>query len=186
MTVDDILLETEDKMLKTEQHVVSEFAALRTSKASPALIENIVVEAYGATMRLRELASISTPEPRTLVVQPFDASNAKAIEKAIQSANIGLNPAVQGRTIRLFLPELSTERRQELVKVGRKMAEENRVAIRNERRQAIEALKKLKADGHVSEDEIKAGEEEVQKLTDQYTKKIDEHLAHKEKEIMTV
>ncbi|MBM3875852.1 MAG: ribosome recycling factor [Verrucomicrobia bacterium] len=186
MTVDDILLETEEKMIKTEQHVVSEFSALRTGKASPALIENIQVEAYGATMRLRELASISTPEPRALVVQPFDAGNAKAIEKAIQAANIGLNPSVQGRVIRLFLPELSTERRQELVKVGKKMAEDNRIAIRNERRQAIEALKKLKKDGHISEDDIKGGEEEVQKLTDQYIKKIDDHLAHKEKEIMTV
>ncbi len=186
MTVDDILLETEEKMIKTEQHMVSEFSALRTGKASPALIENIQVEAYGATMRLRELASISTPEPRALLVQPFDAGNAKAIEKAIQAANIGLNPSVQGRVIRLFLPELSTERRQELVKVGKKMAEDNRVSIRNERRQAIEALKKLKKDGHISEDDIKSGEEEVQKLTDQYIKKIDDHLAHKEKEIMTV
>ena len=186
MSVDDILLETEEKMIKTEQHVVAEFSALRTSKASPALIENIQVEAYGATMRLRELASISTPDPRSLLVQPFDAGNAKAIEKAIQAANIGLNPNVQGRVIRLFLPELSTERRQELVKVGKKMAEDNRIAIRNERRQAIESLKKLKKDGHISEDDIKGGEEEVQKLTDQYIKKIDDHLAHKEKEIMTV
>ena len=113
-------------------------------------------------------------------------TNAKAIEKAIQAANIGLNPNVSGRVIRLFLPELSTERRQELVKVGKKMAEDNRIAIRNERRQAIEALKKLKKDGHISEDDIKGGEEEVQKLTDQYIKKIDDHLAHKEHEIMKV
>lgn len=186
MTIDDVLLETEEKMLKTEEHVVHEFAGVRTGKASPSLIENVHVEAYGSNMRLRELATISVPEPRMLMVQPFDQGNVKAIEKAIQSSNLGLNPAVQGRFIRIVLPELSTERRQEFVKIVKRMAEEGRVAVRNERRHAIEALKKVKNDGGVSEDDVKGAEEEIQKLTDQYIKKIDEHLVHKEKEILTV
>jgi ribosome recycling factor len=186
MTIDDILLECEEKMFKTEEHVTHEFSSLRTGKASTGLLEGVMVEAYGGQMRLRELASISVPEPRMLLVQPFDQSNVKAIEKAIQNAALGLNPAVQGRFIRVVLPDLSTERRQELVKVARRMSEEGRVAIRNERRQAIELLKKTGKDGGVSEDEVKTAEGEIQKLTDQFIGKIDQHLVHKEKEITTV
>lgn len=183
--IDDILLETEEKMLKTEEHVVNQFAGVRTGKASPALIENVMIEAYGSNMRLKELATITAPEARMLMVQPFDIGNTKAIEKGIQSANMGLNPATQGKFIRIVLPDLSTERRQEFVKLCKRMAEESRVAIRNERRQAMEALKKAKNDG-TSEDEVKSAEAEVQKLTDSYIAKVDQHLAHKEKEILTV
>ncbi len=183
--IDDILLETEEKMLKTEEHLVGQFAGVRTGKASPALIENVQVEAYGSMMRLRELATISTPEARMLMVQPFDAGNTKAIEKAIQNSNLGLNPATQGKFIRIVLPDLSAERRAEFVKLCKRLTEESRVAIRNERRQAMEALKKAKNDG-VSEDEVKTAEAEVQKLTDQYIAKLEQHLAHKEKEILTV
>lgn len=186
MTIDDILLETEEKMLKSEEHLVHQFAGVRTGKASPALIENVMIEAYGSHMRLKELATISAPESRMLMVTPFDQSNVKAIEKGIQSANLGLNPATQGKFIRIVLPELSAERRQEFVKICRKMAEDSRVALRNERRQALEGLKKIKSDGGVSEDEVKTAEGEVQKLTDQYIAKLDQHLAHKEKEILTV
>jgi ribosome recycling factor len=185
MAIDDILLETEEKMVKTEEHVVHEFAGVRTGKASPALIENVMVEAYGSNMRLKELATIGTPEPRMLMVQPFDQSTMKAIEKAIQSCGLGLNPANQGRFIRIVLPELSTERRQEFVKLCKKFTEEGRVAIRNERRAALELLKKAGKDG-ISEDEIEVAEKEVQKLTDGYIAKIEAHLAHKEKEILTV
>lgn len=186
MTIDDILLETEEKMLKTEEHLLSQFAGVRTGKASPGLIENIQVEAYGSLMRLRELTTINVPEPRMFMLQPFDAANVKAIEKAIQSSNLGLSPAVQGRFIRIVLPDLSTERRQEFVRICKDLAEAARVAMRTERRQANEALKKVKQGGGVSEDDIKAAEEETQKLTDQYSAKIDEHLAHKTKEILTV
>lgn len=186
MTIDDVLLETEEKMLKTEEHVVHEFSGVRTGKASPSLVENVHVEAYGSMMRLRELASISTPEPRMLVITPFDQGTVKAIEKGIQAANLGLNPAVQGRIIRIVLPDLSAERRLEMVKIAKRMAEEGRVAIRNERRTALEALKKVKNSGGVSEDEVKTAEAEVQKLTDGYITKIDKHFEHKEKEIMTV
>jgi len=144
MSIDEILLETEEKMLKTEDHVVHEFGGVRTGKASPSLIENVQVEAYGSNMRLKELATISVPEPRMLMVQPFDQSTMKAVEKAIQQSGLGLNPATQGRFIRVILPELSNERRQEFVKLIKRMAEDGRVAVRNERRHAIEALKKLK------------------------------------------
>jgi ribosome recycling factor len=186
MTLDDFLLEAEDKMSKTEQVVVNEFAGVRTGKASPALVENIIVEVYGAQMRIRELAGITTPEPRALAIQPWDANSLHPIEKAIQKANLGLTPTVQGRVIRIFFPELSQERRQEFVKIIRKMAEDGRVAMRHVRRDAMDQLKKHAHDSGVTEDDEKNAEKELQKLTDDYIKKIDEHLAHKEKELMTV
>src|SRR5205085_8908696 len=124
MALDDFLLEAEDKMLKTEQVVVNEFSGVRTGKASPGLVENVLVEVYGSQMRIRELAGITTPEPRTLAIQPWDVNSLHAIEKAIQKSNLGLMPTIQGKMIRIFFPELSQERRQEFVKIIRKMAEE--------------------------------------------------------------
>src|SRR3954464_5384893 len=186
MTVDDILLEAEDKMAKTEEVVVKEFSGVRTGKASPGLVENIQVDVYGSAMRIREIAGITTPEPRVLLIQPWDATTVHAIEKAIQKANLGLNPAVDQKKIRIVLPELSTERRNEFVKIVKKMTEDGRVAIRHVRRDAMEALKKAGKEGGVTEDEVENAEKEIQKLTDQYIGKIDAHLAHKEKEIMTV
>ncbi len=186
MTPDDILLEAEEKMEKTEKVVVGEFAGVRTGKASAALVENIMVEVYGAQMRIRELAGITTPEPRQLVIQPWDATSVHPIEKAIQKANVGLNPAVQGKIIRISFPELSQERRQEFVKITKKMAEDGRVAIRHVRRDAMEQLKKHGHDSGITEDEEKQAEKDLQKLTDDYIAKIDQHLVHKEKEIMTV
>lgn len=187
MTIDDILLECEEKMQKSEEHVVIEFNGVRTGKASPALIENIMVEVYGGShMRIRELAGITAPEPRQLLVQPWDQSTVGPIEKAIQKANIGLNPMVQGRALRIMIPELSTEQREKFVKAVKHMAETGRVAIRQVRREAIEHLKKEQKNGKITEDDLTDGEKEVQNLTDQYSKKIDTHLQHKEKEIMTV
>jgi ribosome recycling factor len=186
MALDDILLEAEEKMMKTEQVVQHEFAGVRTGKASPALVENIMVEVYGSNMRIRELAGITTPESRMLLIQPWDATSAGPIEKAIQKANLGLNPTVQGKMIRIVLPELSTERRQEMVKVARKMSEDGRVAVRHVRRDAMELIKKEAKNGGISEEEIETAETEVQKLTDQYIGKIDAHLAAKEREILTV
>lgn len=186
MPSDEILLEAEEKMIKTEEVVQRDLASVRTGKASPALIENIQAEVYGSMMRIRELASITTPEPRMLVIQPWDAGSLHPIEKAIQKANIGMNPTIQGKLIRLIMPELSQERREEFVKLTKKMAEEGRVAIRHVRRDAMEALKKEKAAGKIPEDEEKHAEKELQKLTDQYSAKIDAHVTHKEKEIMTV
>ena len=186
MALDDFLLEAEDKMSKTEQVVVNEFTGVRTGKASASLIENILVEVYGSQMRIRELAGITTPEPRTLSIQPWDVNSLHPIEKAIQKSNLGLTPSIQGRTIRIFFPELSTERREEFVKIIRKRAEDGRVAIRHVRRDAMEQLKKHKHDSGTTEDDVEHAEKELQKLTDDYIAKIDTHLAHKEKEIMTV
>ncbi|RME94268.1 MAG: ribosome recycling factor [Verrucomicrobia bacterium] len=186
MPIKEILKEAREKMQKTEQVLLHEFAGIRTGKASPTLVENVMAEVYGSQMRIRELAAITTPEPRILVITPWDASTVHAIEKAIQKANLGLNPSVDGKIIRIVFPELSTERREEFKKVARKMAEEARVAVRHVRRDAIERLKKEAKAGGVGEDEEKHAEKEVQKLTDDFIKKIDEHLAHKEEEIMTV
>lgn len=186
MPIDDILLESEEKMMKTEEVVTKEFAGVRTGKASPGLVENIQVEVYGSHMRIRELGGITTPEPRVLVIQPWDATTVHPIEKAIMKSNLGLNPTVDKKVIRIVLPELSQERRLEFVKIVRKMSEDGRVAIRHVRRDAIEALKKEGKTGGVTEDQVESAEKEVQKLTDQYIAKIDAHLVHKEKEIMTV
>src|SRR6185369_11533 len=156
MTVDDILLEAEEKMTKTEEVVLHEFAGVRTGKASPSLVENIMVDAYGSQMRIRELAGITTPEPRMLLIQPWDATTLHPIEKAIQKSNLGLNPAVDKKFIRVVLPELSQERRQEFVKIVRKMSEDGRVAVRHVRRDAIEALKKEAKEGDITEDQLEA------------------------------
>src|SRR6266567_3802007 len=186
MALDDFLLEAEDKMSKTEQVVINEFAGVRTGKASAALVENILVEVYGSQMRVRELAGITTPEPRTLSIQPWDINSLHPIEKAIQKSNLGLTPSIQGKIIRIFFPELSQERREEFVKIIRKMGEDGRVAIRHVRRDAMEQVKKHGHDSGTTEDDVKHAEKELQKLTDQYISRIDQHLASKEKEIMTV
>lgn len=186
MPIDDILLEAEEKMQKTEEVVQHDFAGVRTGKASPALVENILVEVYGAQMRIRELAGITTPESRVIMIQPWDAGTVSAIDKAIQKANMGLNPVSDKKCLRIVLPELSQERREEFVKAVKNMAEKARVAVRHVRRDTMEALKKEGKAGGVTEDDIKSAEKEVQKLTDDYIGKIDKHLANKEKEIMTV
>src|SRR5271170_6719655 len=161
MSPDDILLEAEEKMLKTEQVVANEFAGVRTGKASASLVENIIVDIYGSQMRIRELAGITTPEPRQLLIQPWDMTSIQAIEKAIQKSNLGLSPAVQGKIIRLSFPELSTERRQEFVKLVKKMAEDGRVAVRHVRRDSMELLKKAKGTAGVGEEELESAEKEV-------------------------
>ena len=186
MTLDDVLLDAEEKMIKSEQHVEHEFSGVRTGKASPALVENIQAEVYGSMMRIKELANISVPESRMLMIQPWDQGSVGPIEKAIQKANIGINPTVQGKMIRVILPDLSTERRQEMVKIARKMSEDGRVAVRHVRRDALESIKKLEKSGGVSEEDVEHAQAEVQKLTDQYIGKIDSSLMAKEKEILTV
>src|SRR5438445_9042610 len=176
MPVDDILLEAEDKMQKTEQVVQHEFATVRTGKASPGLVENILVEVYGSQMRIRELAGITTPEARTLNIQPWDVNSLHPIEKAIQKSNLGLTPSIQGKSIRIFFPELSQERRQEFVKIVRKMAEDGRVAIRHVRRDAMEQLKKHAHDSGTNEDDVKHAEKELKKLKNDYNRKINTPL----------
>ena len=186
MTKDDILLETEMAMEKSADFMVHEFAAVRTGKASPALVENVDVHAYGSTMKLKQLALITTPEPRLLVVQPFDAGTVRDIEKALNESRIGIIPSVDGKIIRLPIPELSEERRKDLVRSLNKMAEEARVRVRGNRRTALDEAKKLKASGTLTEDGMRDTEDEVQKLTDRFVKSIDEHLGRKEAEIMKV
>jgi ribosome recycling factor len=184
--IDDILLEAEEKMGKTEEVLVKDFSGVRTGKASAGLVENVQVDVYGSSMRIRELAGITTPESRVIMIQPWDGTTLHAIEKGIMKANIGLNPTVDKKCIRIVLPELSTERRNEFVKIVKKMTEDGRVAVRHVRREAMEALKKAGKEGGVTEDEVDNAEKEIQKLTDQYIAKLEAHLAHKEKEIMTV
>ena len=173
-------------MEKSVDYMVHEFAAVRTGKASPGLVENVDVQAYGSTMKLKQLALITTPEPRLLVVQPFDAGTVPDIERALKESKIGIMPAVDGKIIRLPIPELSEERRKDLVRSLGKMAEEARVRVRSNRRTALDEAKKLKAAGELSEDGLHDLEAEVHKLTDRFVKSVDDHLKHKEAEIMKV
>ena len=185
MTLDDFLLDAEDKMSKTESVVVNEFAGVRTGKASPALVENLMVEVYGSQMRIRELAGVTTPEPRTLTIQPWDANSLHPIEKAILKSNLGLTPSIQGKAIRLFFPELSEERRQEFVKiVGRWPKTAGGDPPRPARRHR--ATEEARPRQRCHRRRRKHAEKELQKLTDEYIGKIDVHVARKEKEIMTV
>jgi len=173
-------------MEKSVDYMVHEFAAVRTGKASPGLVENVDVHAYGSTMKLKHLALITTPEPRLLVVQPFDASTVQDIERALKESKIGIMPAVDGKIIRLPIPELSEERRKELVRSLSKMAEEARVRVRSNRRTAMDEAKKLKTSGGLTEDQLRDVEDDVQKLTDRFVKSVDDHLKHKEAEVMKV
>ena len=186
MDPDEILLDTEAAMEKGVDYMIHEFAAVRTGKASPAIVENIDVEAYGATMKLKQLALITTPEPRLLVIQPFDGSTTKDIEKAIKESKIGINPVVDGKIIRLPIPALSEERRKDLVKSIKQMAEEARVRVRSARRESLDAIKKSEKEGKTSEDARETFEKEIQKLTDGFVKKIDDAFALKEADIMKV
>src|ERR1700751_3834881 len=186
MSRDDILLEAEMSMEKSVDYMVHEFAAVRTGKASPALVENVDVHAYGSSMKLKQLALSTTPEPRLLGVQPFDAGTVRDIEKALNESKLGITPSVDGKIIRLPIPELSEERRKELVKGARHMAEEARVRVRGARRNGIDLVKKIEKEGEITEDERRDLEEEIQKLTDKYVKKAEQQLETKEMDIMRV
>src|SRR6202166_2541263 len=168
MSRDDILLEAEMSMDKSVDYLAHEFSGVRTGKASPALVENVDVQAYGSTMKLKQLALITTPEPRLLVVQPFDAGTVQEIEKALRESKIGITPNVDGKIIRLPIPELSEERRKDLARSLGKMAEEARVRVRGNRRTALDEAKKLKTSGDLSEDGWHDLEQEVQKLTERF------------------
>ncbi|MEN8254135.1 MAG: ribosome recycling factor [Verrucomicrobiota bacterium] len=184
--LDDILLETEDKMDKALQFLQQELAGLRTGKAHPSLVDTITVDYYGTPTRLRDIANISTPEPRLIVIKAFDPSSLGLIEKAIIAANIGITPMNDGRLIRVPIPELSEERRKEMVKMAGRTTEEQRVAIRNIRRDANDQVKSLQKNGDITEDDRDSALEDVQKSTDEHIKKMDELLAAKEEEIMEV
>ena len=184
--IDDTLLEAEDKMDKTVQFLQQELSGLRTGKAHPSLVDSITVDYYGTPTRLRDIANISTPEPRLIVINPFDPSSLGLIEKAIIAANIGITPMNDGRLIRVPIPELSEERRKEMVKVAGRTTEEQRVAIRNIRRDANDQIKGLQKNGDITEDERDSALDDIQKSTDEHIKKMDESLAAKEKDILEV
>src|SRR6266702_4183802 len=186
MDRDDILLEAEMAMEKSVDYLAHEFAGVRTGKASPALVENIDVQAYGSTMKLKQLALITTPESRLLVLQPFDAGTVRDIERALKESKIGITPAVDGKIIRLPIPELSEERRKDLVRALRQMAEEARVRVRGNRRTAMDEAKKMEKAGEATEDQLRDTEAEIQKLTDRFVKSIDDHLERKDAEVMKV
>jgi ribosome recycling factor len=181
-----IISHIQTQMQRTLEKMKADFSTLRTGRASAALLENIRVEYYGAQTPLNQVASVAAPEPRTLEIRPWDKSSLPAIERAIQKSDLGLTPSNDGNVIRLSIPALTQERRKDLIKVVRKMAEEYRVALRNERRDAVERLKKTEKAKEISEDERESGEQEIQKLTDAHVKKVDEFLAAKERDIMEV
>jgi ribosome recycling factor len=177
-----LLTEANAKMKKALDFTLHEFSSIHTGKATPVMVEGVMVEAYGSQMRLKECAAITTPDPRMIQIQPWDASLTKAIEKAIQVANLGFNPVVDGKIVRVPLPDMSRERRQEFVKTASRIAEEGRVHIRNVRRDVMESVKKAK----LPEDESKRLEKDVQAATDKAIKDIGDHFAAKEKELLAV
>jgi len=186
MPLNEIYKQTQEKMKKAVEAVEHEFGSLRTGRASVALVDNIHVEAYGTSMSLKQVAAISTPDARTILISPFDRNLIGPIEKAILAANIGLTPNNDGKSIRLVIPPLTEERRKELVKVAKKMAEEGRVAVRNIRRHANEEVKKTEKHHEITEDDRQKAIEKIQDLTNKYIEEIDKLLERKEKEIMEV
>jgi len=184
--VKQILKETEEKMHKAVEVLRHELVTVRTGKATTALLDSIKVDYYGKLSPLSQVGNVSVTDVHTLAVQPWDKSMLEPIQKAIQVANIGLNPVKDGERIRIPIPPLNEERRRELVKLTKKFGEDGKIAVRNIRRDSIEHLKKSEKAEHLSEDERKRGEAEVQKMTDKYIKEVDALLSQKEKEIMEV
>ncbi|BFR49241.1 ribosome recycling factor [Nitratidesulfovibrio sp. HK-II] len=184
MDMDTILLDTEERMEKALGALDREFAKLRTGRASTSLVDNIKVDYYGTPTPISQLASVSVPDSRTLTIQPWDRSAFPLVEKAIMKSDLGLNPVNDGKIIRISIPPLTEERRKDLVKVARKYTEEAKVAVRNVRRDANDALKKLEKGKEISEDDVRKSTDDVQKLTDRFVAKSDEKCTAKEKEIM--
>lgn len=177
-----ILTDVQNRMKKAVDHTLHEFSAIHTGKATPQMVESVMVEAYGSMTPLKQCAAITTPDARLIQIQPWDATLSKAIAKGIIDANLGFNPIVDGKTIRVPLPDMSRERRQEFVKNAHRIAEEGRVHVRNNRRDAIETAKKAK----LPEDETKRLEKDIQNATDKAIADINSHLAHKEKDLLSV
>ncbi|MBE2204193.1 MAG: ribosome recycling factor [Chthoniobacterales bacterium] len=186
MSLEEVTFEAEVAMEKAVEFMMHEFNAIRTGKASPALVESLDVNAYGSLMKLKQLALITAPEPRLLVIQPFDASTVRDIERAINESRLGIHPAVDGKIIRIPIPELSEERRRDLAKTVKQIAEESRIRVRACRRTAMEAAKKMEKDGQLTEDGLRDAEVEIQKLTDRFVAALDKHTASKEAELMKI
>ena len=184
MLISELLTEADEKMVAAVEHTQGEFATIRTGRANSGLLHRVMVDYYGTQTPLQQLASFSVPEPRMLVVQPYDKRSIPDIEKAIHRADLGINPSNDGNIIRLAFPPLTEERRRDLIRLVRNMAEEGRVAIRNVRRHIKDDMEAL--EGDVSEDDVRRGEKDLQSLTDGHVAKLDELLAHKEEELLEV
>jgi len=183
---DDVLAESKDRMAKAVSHLQGEFGSIRTGRASPVFVEKMRVDYYGSEVPLQQLAGFSVPEPRMLVISPYDKNAIKAIEKAIQASDLGITPSNDGAVIRLAFPQLTAERRKELVKVVKHRAEEARVAVRNVRRTARHDLEAFQKEGELSEDDLDRAEKELEKITHEFVAEIDNLAAHKEKEMLEV
>lgn len=188
MDEETLLFETETAMEEAVEHMTSDFTGVRTGKASPSLVDNmdIYVASYGTSMKLKSIAVVSTPDARCILIQPFDPGTLNDIKKAIAESRLNITPVIDARSVRLPIPELSGERRKELVKYVKSLAEDTRVRVRAARKTGMDGIKKMKADNVITEDDVRRLEEKVQKLTDKFVKKIEELVEAKEKEIMTV
>jgi ribosome recycling factor len=184
--IKEIKKETVDKMDKALASLKYELNGLRAGRANPKILDRVTVDYYGAMTPIHQMANISAPEPRMILIQPWDAGSIPMIDKAIQKSDLGVNPSNDGKVIRIVMPQLTEERRRDLVKMSKKFGEETKVAIRNIRRHAIQDLKDMEKEGMITEDELKHGEADIQKLTDEETKKVDEIVAAKNEEIMEV
>jgi ribosome recycling factor len=184
--LDDVFKDTEAKMNKAIDATRNDFASIRTGRATPALLDRIQVESYGATVPLKQVATVNSPDGRSLLIAAFDKNQVGAIRKAIETSDLGLNPNIDGAQIRLSIPPLTEDRRKDLVKVIKKKSEEHKVAIRNIRHKAVDEIKGLQKSGEITEDAVKRASDQVQKLTDKFVKQIDELVGGKEKEIMEV
>ncbi len=186
MSAKEILKETEGKMKKCMETLLREFGEVRTGRAQPSLIEDMHIDYYGTSTAIKQIAAVSSPDPRMILIQPWDATAIIEIEKAIMSSKLGINPTNDGKTMRLSFPPLSAERREEFIKMIKDMAERGRVTLRSNRRDANERIKKIQSEGHMSEDDKFKAEEEVQKMTDRFIKEIDVVLERKSKELREV
>ena len=188
MDEETLLLETETSMEEALEHMTTDFGGVRTGKASPSMVDNmdIYVASYGTNMKLKSLAVVSTPDARSILIQPFDPGTLNDIKKAIAESRLGINPIIDARSVRLPIPELSGERRKELCKYVKSLAEDTRVRVRKARKDGMDGAKKLKADNILTEDGLSLCQDKIQKLTDKYVAKIDDLVVAKEKEIMTV
>lgn len=184
--IDDVLLEAADKMDKAVTHTQVEFGGIRTGRATPALVEKLKVDYYGSEVPLQQLAGFSVPEARQLVIAPYDKGSIRAIERSIQNSDIGIMPSNDGQVIRLTFPQLTTERRKELVRVVRQKAEDGRIAVRNVRRQARHDLEAFEKEGEISSDDLDRAEKELEKITQEHVAEIDRVLARKEQELLDV
>ncbi|WP_018298047.1 ribosome recycling factor [Corynebacterium lubricantis] len=184
--IDEVLLDAEERMGNSVEHTREDLVSIRTGRANPAMFNGLVADFYGAPTPINQMATISVPEPRMLLIKPYDMSTMGEIENAIRNSDLGVNPTNDGQVLRVTIPQLTEERRRDMVKMAKSKGEDGKIAIRNIRRQGMEALKKIQKDGDAGEDEVVAAEKELDNVTASYVKKVDEVVANKEAELMEV